>query len=1327
MRVDDSAGKTLRFDNMSTPVDRSVSGTTGWTQYELVLDVPPEATTICLGFLLAGTGTVWGDDLQVEILDAGHHPGPGSAGAGAAPLLPAWASAGYTRQPGRTAGTAGDGAGDAPTAQELFFGRDDEQREFRDLLAELARAPKKAPVGWSHVVIVHGIGGIGKSTLAARFRRIAAEGDGRDRYTVVNVDWADVREDPAFVAQPAPSFEAVLEKLEQECSRTGKLARHFEQFRRLLLRIAKVKADVDRMGGGPADSQPGTVVGRSADAIGSVLRTVEVFGVPPGPGEALQIAGKAADAASALWKSRESWLRGRLDPDDYQMYFHPQEVLASAFAKGLAAASAGSPIVLLLDTCEVVTAAGRSLRAVMRESGPRVAWVLCGRFEADPAGWPDDFDLSDGYLPGGRLSELNAYRKEVPGSRLRLFELGAFDAGTLSSYLSKAAPQRPVDEEQLGRLLAATAGIPLAVRLAASLWRRGIAIDTITDPVPVGADRRTVVDGMTERFFLHFSTDAISRSDRDRIYGLALVLHPEDADLIAALWNTDHAVEVFESLARRHDFVLAGQFRLHDAVKAFLLRYLLDPFRRRGVRPLNQRAVALLEQRLGSHHQQLPTLEQRMRSERWTSDLLALVWHRFWIDDQDGWATVLAAFPAAIAYNREAGRAMLDLAGRFIPSSAADGQRRLRLLRDTLGPIAALFDRAGADSLSEMGGSSHRASVEPDAGCGDERTAIMDWLNGQRALHNDELAAALQHLTAAAEHAPPSAQQLRRWVGRSLLTVSGRFTADLSVVIPPDTETEPYAAAASLAARLDPDNPYTQRQCGSILRYLGRNEDALAAFGAAIELGDHGADAYLGRAVILNALGRHDEALDAANQALRLEPDNARATGIRGDTYRELERYDEAMTDLNDAINRDHEFPWAFISRGEVYRERGDNEKALIDFGRAIDLAPGSASAIASRGRTYRMMGQCEKALDDLNEALRLDPGYAFAIANRGEAHRMMGEYEKAVTDFGRAIDLNPAFAAAIASRGQAYQDMGQYEKAVTDFGRAIDLDPGFVWAIANRGRTYRMMGQYGKALDDLNEALRLDPRLNRAIAERGDTYQMMGRYEEALSDVSHVIGLGEETSSVFTMRGSVYRDMRRFDEALADFSHVIDLDPDDRAVFVHRAMAYRLMGRHDEALADLNKVIESYPDSGWALTVRGRNYSEMGRYAEALADLSRAARLDPEEAWPQFELAIVYLRLERPDPALAALSKTIDLGTGRITSCGVTLPRLYSLALFHAALGNAKQARDFWVQALALPCAATYVRCAVIPELSRLQAAIPDSNKFDELLRLLATHGPDV
>jgi hypothetical protein len=54
MRVD-SGPQQMVLDNMQ---DRPIKGTTGWQKYEVVLDVPQDATGIALGVLLDGPGEV---------------------------------------------------------------------------------------------------------------------------------------------------------------------------------------------------------------------------------------------------------------------------------------------------------------------------------------------------------------------------------------------------------------------------------------------------------------------------------------------------------------------------------------------------------------------------------------------------------------------------------------------------------------------------------------------------------------------------------------------------------------------------------------------------------------------------------------------------------------------------------------------------------------------------------------------------------------------------------------------------------------------------------------------------------------------------------------------------------------------------------------------------------------------------------------------------------------------------------------------------------------------------------------------------------------------
>lgn len=70
-RVDQKGSdQALGFDNMHDGKnDRSIKGTTGWTKYEIVLDVPPEASNLAYGALLAGTGQIWFDSITFEVVD----------------------------------------------------------------------------------------------------------------------------------------------------------------------------------------------------------------------------------------------------------------------------------------------------------------------------------------------------------------------------------------------------------------------------------------------------------------------------------------------------------------------------------------------------------------------------------------------------------------------------------------------------------------------------------------------------------------------------------------------------------------------------------------------------------------------------------------------------------------------------------------------------------------------------------------------------------------------------------------------------------------------------------------------------------------------------------------------------------------------------------------------------------------------------------------------------------------------------------------------------------------------------------------------------------
>jgi hypothetical protein len=66
LRVDQANSNTaLSFDNM---MKRPIKGTTDWTKYEIILDVPSNASNIAFGAMLVGGGQIWFDNFNFEVV-----------------------------------------------------------------------------------------------------------------------------------------------------------------------------------------------------------------------------------------------------------------------------------------------------------------------------------------------------------------------------------------------------------------------------------------------------------------------------------------------------------------------------------------------------------------------------------------------------------------------------------------------------------------------------------------------------------------------------------------------------------------------------------------------------------------------------------------------------------------------------------------------------------------------------------------------------------------------------------------------------------------------------------------------------------------------------------------------------------------------------------------------------------------------------------------------------------------------------------------------------------------------------------------------------------
>jgi hypothetical protein len=91
--VTDWAGLWMRIDKGKEPVgfdnmqQRAIHGSQPWATYDIVLDVPADATGISFGTLLTGPGEVWLNDVKLEVVGP-EVPTTGMGGPNTLPTTP---------------------------------------------------------------------------------------------------------------------------------------------------------------------------------------------------------------------------------------------------------------------------------------------------------------------------------------------------------------------------------------------------------------------------------------------------------------------------------------------------------------------------------------------------------------------------------------------------------------------------------------------------------------------------------------------------------------------------------------------------------------------------------------------------------------------------------------------------------------------------------------------------------------------------------------------------------------------------------------------------------------------------------------------------------------------------------------------------------------------------------------------------------------------------------------------------------------------------------------------------------------------------------------
>jgi len=235
---------------------------------------------------------------------------------------------------------------------------------------------------------------------------------------------------------------------------------------------------------------------------------------------------------------------------------------------------------------------------------------------------------------------------------------------------------------------------------------------------------------------------------------------------------------------------------------------------------------------------------------------------------------------------------------------------------------------------------------------------------------------------------PPSFGEVRRLLGQI-------YESETGTSLP-----EPARGAALSAAQLI--------NKGSSLDKLGKREEALASYEAALKLDSKSGRAWFNKGVTLFASARVNDAVLCYRRALELDPKSEQAWSNLGVALKSCGKTDEAIVCYDRALKQNARYPQAWVNKGVALRAQGAAEEALNCYDKALKLNPGDATTWVNKGNVLCALMRATEGVACYDRALALDSRLSQAWLNKGIALSKLSRHGDALQCFGTALEINP-------------------------------------------------------------------------------------------------------------------------------------------------------------------------------------------------------------------------------------------------------------------------------------------------------------------------------
>ena len=467
--------------------------------------------------------------------------------------------------------------------------------------------------------------------------------------------------------------------------------------------------------------------------------------------------------------------------------------------------------------------------------------------------------------------------------------------------------------------------------------------------------------------------------------------------------------------------------------------------------------------------------------------------------------------------------------------------------------------------------------------------------------------------------------------------------AETVLLLANENRLEDALSAAATFHSIFPEDAGAAFLNGEILRLVGRDHEAIAAFEGALQLGGDRGPVLASKGAALVGLQRYEEALGILEESTDLAPQLAFGWGTRARVLSLLERLEEAAGAYGTALELEPQLEWAREELAETLRLLGRYDESLEVLDEGIAARPNSAFLLGTKGQVLAMRGDSEGALKLIEQALALEPSFLWLHISQAEILAGEGHFHQALRALDRPPVVQPADNALVDTmRGRILLAQGKGEEAASAFKRAADFQSSDV-IFGELGRALLALDRHDEALTAFGQALSLNPRNPMAQAGRGEVCRRLGQFQEALKALDKALAIAGDDAYVLGTKGQVLAALERHDEAIESFGAATQLDPslawaqsglvvelatvgrEKDSIEVLRAMPVEepagleakaelllMAGLPAEALAAVDETLELTAPTGARLAIKGRALGELRKLQDSVDALREARELDP-------------------------------------------------------------------------------------------------------------------